>query len=564
MDHIFLDIGLMLIVATIFAFILRYLKQPLIPGYILAGILLGPVLGVVTDLTVIKTLSEIGIAFLLFIVGLELDIKKLKDIGGIATFGAVAQVGVLFLFGLGIGVLLGFPVVTSVYLGLILAFSSTMVVIKLLSDKNQLDTVHGRIVIGILLMQDIIAILALSVLKDLNNFQFSPFFLSLAEGIALLVIAMLLGKYVFPRIFKFAARHQEVLFLASISVCLIFAMLFTIPDFSIAIGAFVAGITLGSLPYNVEIVGRVKSLRDFFSVLFFTAIGAELATVNIFEIALPLMIFTIFTVFLLPIITTLIVLFFGYKTKTAFLAGLSLSQVSEFGLIIAALGLTEGHISQNVFSITILLALITMASTAYFIKYDDWLYRKFKPFFKQFERSGAKARELSFIKQDHAHEVVLVGLDRLGYSIFRKLRKMNKDVLVVDYNPDIIKKLLAKNIPCVYGDIADGEIIETVRLSKINMLVSTIPDRNDNVLLLKKLKSHNHNATVIVTSYSVDDALELYELGADYVIVPHYLGGEHVSILLEDISDDLDKLLTTKLAHIKDLRMRNIQHPHHR
>ena len=189
MDTIFFDIGLMIIVATAIAYVLKYLKQPLIPGYIIAGILVGPVLGIVTDLEVITTLSEIGIAFLLFIVGLELDVRKLKDIGSVATFGALIQIGLLFFIGFAISLALGLNTITSIYLGFILAFSSTMVVIKLLSDKRELDTLHGRIVIAILLVQDIVAILAISILKDIGDFVFKPFLSSLAQGVLLLIIA---------------------------------------------------------------------------------------------------------------------------------------------------------------------------------------------------------------------------------------------------------------------------------------------------------------------------------------------------------------------------------------
>lgn len=564
MGNVFLDIGVMIIVATGFAYILRFFNQPLIPGYILTGVLVGPVFGLIADVETIRVLSEIGIAFLLFMVGLELDIKKLRDIGNVASVGAIAQIVFSFAFAFALSLLLGFNTTTAIYLSLILAFSSTMVVIKLLSDKHELDTLHGRIVIGILLMQDIVAIVALTVLRDISDFAFAPFVLSAAQGVGLLVIAVLLGRYVFPSVFKFAARHQELLFLASLSVCFVFSVLFALVDFSIAIGAFVAGITLANLPYNVEIVGKVKSLRDFFSVLFFTAIGAELVFVDLAALALPLVIFLVFTVVLLPAITIVIIILFGYKTRTAFMAGLSLAQISEFGLILAAQGLYLGQLSQEVFSLTILLAIVSMAITAYFIKYDSWLYMHLGKVFKRFEGLGKVSKDLSLVRQDKGHEYVLVGLDRIGYSIYNKLKAMRKDVVVVDFNPDIIKRLLASNVPCVYGDIADAEVVEKLRFEHVRMLISTIPEHSSNLFLIRQVKKENDRTTIIVTSYSFEEALDLYEAGADYVIVPHYLGGEHVSVLLEDISDNLENLITAKLAHIRELRHRQSVHPHHR
>lgn len=554
----------MIIIATAFASTLRFFKQPLIPGYILAGIVIGPVLGLVTDMSVMRTMAEIGIAFLLFIVGLELDFKKLKDIGNVASVGALVQISVLFGLGFLTSLLIGYGKIASIYLGFIMAFSSTMVVVKLLSDKHQIDTLHGRIVLGILLMQDIVAILALTVLKDVDSFSFSPFFLSIAKGAGLLIIAILLGKYVFPSIFKFAAKSQELLFIVSISVCFAFSILFTLADFSIAIGAFVAGIVLGNLPYNIEIAGRTKSLRDFFAVLFFTAIGAELVFVNITSMLFPLFIFTMFTVILLPFITIVITSLFGYTSKTSFTTGISLAQISEFGFIIAILGRDKGLLTEDMFAMIVLLALITMGVTAYLIKYDDWLYQHIGKRFKALDNLGKVSKDLSLIRQDRGHDYVLAGLDRIGYSIFRKLRKLKKDFVVVDFNPDIVKRLLHKHIPCVYGDIADPDIIEKLKFEQVKMIISTVPNHNDNKFLISSLKKQNTNTTVIVTSYAVDDALDLYELGADYVIIPHYLGGEHVSILLEDITADLDKLITTKLAHIRDLRHRRDVHPHHR
>ncbi|MBD3209579.1 cation:proton antiporter, partial [Candidatus Woesearchaeota archaeon] len=226
--NIFLDIGLMIIIATAFAYVLRFLKQPLIPAYILAGILVGPVLGLITDVGTIRLLSEIGIAFLLFIIGLELNLKKLRDVGNVASIGALVQMGFMFLAGFAAGAALGFPLVTDIYFGFILAFSSTMVVLKLLSDKKELDTLHGRIVIGMLLMQDIVAVVALTLLKDLSTFAFLPFLLSVTEAVGLLVVAILLGKYVFPAVFKFAAKQQELLFLASLAVCFVFSTLFAL------------------------------------------------------------------------------------------------------------------------------------------------------------------------------------------------------------------------------------------------------------------------------------------------------------------------------------------------
>ena len=216
MDNIFLDIGVIIIIATLFAYLASLLRQPLIPGYVLTGILIGPVLGIITSTNIIKTLSEIGIAFLLFIVGLEIDIRKLKDVSLVSSIGGLISITTLFSFGFVFASIMGFITIQSVYIGLIMAFSSTMVVVKLLSDKRELDTLHGRIIVGFLLVEDFVAIIAVSVLTTLANFSLITLSLSLLKGLAIFAIAILASKYAFPSLFKFAARSQELLLLLAV------------------------------------------------------------------------------------------------------------------------------------------------------------------------------------------------------------------------------------------------------------------------------------------------------------------------------------------------------------
>ncbi len=562
MSGIFFDIGIIIIIATAFGFIARLLKQPLIPIYILSGIFLGPIgLGVVSDAETIKTLAEIGIAFLLFMVGMELDLKKLKDIGLIASVGTVFRVIIIFALGFLLMAILGFTSMISAYIALIISFSSTMVVVKLLSDKKELDTLHGRIIIGILLMEDVLAIMVLSALPSISNFSFFIFFTSLLKGLGLIMLAMIASRYVFPLLFKFAAKSQEILFLLSITACFSFGLLSSALGFSIAIGAFVAGVALANLPYHTEIASRIRSLRDFFSTLFFVSLGMELTFINIGSFILPIIGIVILIIFIKPLIITISCSLFGYKRKTAFMTSASLTQISEFGLIIAAQGMLLGHIGQEILSLATIVAVVTISLTTYLIKFDDKLYDKLSNRLKIFENLSRHNKELHYFTEENIYNVILVGYDRIGYSIFRKLHLLKKGTLIVDFNPDIIKKLIREKIPCVYGDIGDVETVSKMNLGDVEWLISTIPDHTSNILLIKKLKEVNREAHIIVTSYFVDEALELYDMGADYVILPHLLGGEHVSFLLEEVSSNIDKLIDTKLEHIKELRRR--KHVHH-
>lgn len=555
-DNIFMDIGLIIIIATFFAFIAKLLKQPLVPAYVLTGLLLGPILHIITNRSIVNTLSEMGIAFLLFMVGLEIDLNKLKNIGLVATLGGLIKSLILFTVGFVLMLFAGFENMQAMYIGIIIAFSSTMVVIKILSDKHELDTLHGRIIIGFLLMEDILAIIVISVLGSLDHLTFGLLLISLGKALLLFVIAYAANKYVFPRVFKFAAKSQELLFLSAISTCFLFSLFFAKFEFSISIGAFVAGVALANLPYSYEIIGKVKSMRDFFSTIFFVSLGMSIVKISRSHIFVTILL--ILVVFLLkPFITLFITTFFGYNKRPAFLTSISLAQTSEFSLIIATQGLILGHITQEVFSITAIVAILTMGATSYFIKYEYNIYSKMKGFLKKFDLFSANAhKELELSSKYTKYDVLLVGYDRMGYSILKKLHILRKKLMVVDFNPEVIKRLIRQKIHCIYGDIGDVEILERINLKQMAMVISTSQDKRDNKLLIKKTKEVNRGAMVFVTAYQVEDALELYDEGADYVILPHFLGGEHASILIEKFGDDMDKLISHKFKHIEELKDR--------
>ena len=563
-QNIFLDIGVIVIVSTLLAYAARLLKQPLIPAYVIAGIILGPVLGFVTNVETINNLSEIGIAFLLFIVGLEIDIRKLKDVGLVATAGGAMQIIAVFILTFLISLSMGFLAIESVYLGLIIAFSSTMVVVKLLSDKRETDTLHGRIIIGILLLQDIFAIFALSFLGQ-QEFSVPLIILSLAKGLMIIGASFFLGKYILPEFFKFAASSQELLFITSIAVAFLFSIIINSLGFSIAVGAFIAGVTL-NVPYNIEIIGKIKPLRDFFSVLFFVSLGMQLYSGTISRIISPLLIFIMIVIILKPIVVMFLCSFFGYSKKTSFMTSLSLAQISEFSLILVAQGFMLGYISRDIFSLTVILAVATITLTAYFINYSGGIYLLFSPFLGIFDKLTKSYKSLEYVPEKMKNFVVLCGYNRIGYSIIKSLRKMKKNHIVVDFNPEIIKKLIAEKVPCIYGDVGDIEILERLNLKEASMVISTVPDKHDNLLLIMETKKANGKILVFVTGSQIEEALKLYNAGADYVILPHFLGGEHVSLILENFGTNLKKIFENKIKHLDELNKRHSlghEHPQH-
>ncbi len=566
MENIFLDIGMIMIIATVLAYFAKLFKQPLIPAYILTGIILGPVLGLVTNTEVITTLSEIGIAFLLFIVGMEIDIRKLKHVGFVASFGGIIQIVSVCTIAFIISLLLGFVVLESVYVALIIAFSSTMVVIKLLSDKRELDTLHGKIIVGILLMQDIVAIIALSVLAAINEFSFVALSYSILKGVIALLFAVWISKNIFPSLFTFAAKSQELLFISAVSVSLLYSILFNYLGFSIAIGAFIAGVSLANLPYHIEIIGKIRSLRDFFSVIFFVSLGMELLLSTFNSIVKPLIILLLLVVIVKPLIIMFTTSFFGYKKRTSFLTSMSLAQISEFSLIIVTQGFLLGHISQEIFSLTILLAIVTITLTTYFVKFENVIYFRFSDLLSIFDRLTGSESELEYMPRKKRTEIILCGYNRIGYSIVKTLMRLKKNLLVVDFNPEVIKDLIKHKIPSIYGDVGDIEVLERLNFKKVKMAISTVPTKRDNMLLIRAAKKENKKIAVFVTADHIKEALELYDAGADYVVLPHFLGGEHLSLLIEDFTEDISRMIEHKINHIKELKERHTlghEHPQH-
>ena len=557
MENLFFDIGVVIIIATVFAYIAKSLKQPLIPAYILTGVILGPVLGLITNTDVITTLSEIGIAFLLFIVGLEMDIRKLKHVGMVASFGGIIQIVSVFTIAFIAALLLGFIVLESVYLALVIAFSSTMVVIKLLSDKKEIDTLHGKIIVGILLLQDIVAIMVLSVLATLSEFSFIVLSLSILKGLIALLIALAIGKYIFPKLFTFAAKSQELLFISAVSVSLSYSIFFNYLGFSIVIGAFVAGVSLANLPYNIQIIGKLRSLRDFFSVIFFASLGMELLFSSFDLILRPLVIMLLLAMLAKPFIMMFTTSFFGYKKRTSFLTSISLAQISEFSLIIVTQGLLLGHISQEIFSLTVLLATITITLTTYFVKYEDSIYYRFSDLLQVFDKLSEGQEELKYIPKKTRKEIILCGYNRIGHGIVKTLAQLKKSLLVVDFNPETIRDLISQKVPCMYGDIGDIEVIERINFKKAKMIISTVPTKEDNMLLTRIARKENKKIIIFMTANHVKDALELYDSGADYVVLPHFLGGKHISLLIEDFTGDINRIIRNKIKHIKELEGRH-------
>ena len=555
---IFVELSVIIIIAVAVGWIMRLLRQPLVIGYILTGIIVSPhFLNIVSSTEAIATFAHIGIAFLLFVVGLNLNPRIIKDVGKVSLITGVGQVIFTSVIGFLIGRLLGFSTIVSVYIAVALTFSSTIIIMKLLSDKGDLETLYGRIAIGFLIVQDLIVILILMVIASIPagaNFT-ALIFGTILKGFGLLVLLFLIGIYILPLITKAIAKSQELLLLFSIGWCLALASFFYYFNFSMEIGALLAGVTLAMSPYRYEISSKMKPLRDFFIILFFILLGSQMVFTNISQYIIPILIFSAFILIGNPLIVMVLMGLLGYTKRNSFLAGLTVAQISEFSLILIALGVSVGHLTSEILSFVTIIGLITIAGSTYMIIYANKIYPYLSKYLAIFERKGKKVDEHRYHK-DEIYDIVLFGYNRIGYSIVKTVQKMEKSLLIVDFNPDVIKRLIAGKVPCIYGDVADSEILDRLCLNKAEMVISTIPEEQDNLLLIKKTKDVNKKALIFVTANQVEEALILYDAGADYVILPHLLGGDHVSILLEDFTGDINKILETKLKHINELHKR--------
>jgi len=551
-EALIFDIAVILIISAVLAFIAKLLKQPLIPAYVIAGLIIGPlVFGFVRNFEIIQAFSEIGIAFLLFTAGLEISFRKIKEanLKKIALIGLI-QVAIIFFVAFFSKSLFDLTTLQASYIGIILAFGSTMVDIKLLADAGELVTLHGRLVLGILLFQDLVAIIAIVVFTT-GGFSLYPLVLALSKLVAIILFAMFFQKYVMNKIFRFAAKSTELLFLASLGVLFLFIILAYLSELSIVIGAFIAGVSLANSPFKIELESRISPLRDFFAILFFVALGMQVVFTG-FERS-----FTLFLALLLgaliikPIITFILLRITGFQQKTSFVTATSLAQLSEFSLIVGILGVSLGVLTDSIFSAVILATIVSMSLTPYLINYKERFYRFFKYPTNAFK--FLPQRENLEYESSGNSEILIVGMHRVGGVLMRKLMKQREKLLVIDYNPEIINHLIEKKVPCIYGDITSPEIFGKINMKKLKIVISTIPGYRENTHVLNVIRANNPRAKIIVTGARISETLKLYEKGANYVITPKILAGEELTKILSSKKKDTRKYRKEHLDHIKDL-----------
>ncbi|MFP4118900.1 MAG: cation:proton antiporter [Candidatus Woesearchaeota archaeon] len=565
---VFIELSLIFGVAVVVTGITRLLKQPSIIGYILSGIIAGPlVLNLIDSTTTFSAFSQIGVALLLFFVGLNLNPKVIKDVGKVAVITGLSQVIITTSIGYVVSrFLLGFSTTASLFVGIALAFSSTIIIMKLLSDKRDIESLYGRISVGFLIVQDLVAILVLLAISSMgrDTSLASLAVETLLKGVGGMLILFLLSRYILPRLTSFIAKSQEFLLLFSLAWCFVVASAFHYINFSLEAGALLAGIALSTSPYHFEISSKMKPLRDFFLVLFFIMLGSQMVFTNILSNIWIILGLSALVIIGNPIIVMTIMGFLNYTKRNSFLAGLTVAQISEFSLIVLSLGVSSGQISQEILTLLTAVGLVTFASSSYIILYADSIYSSLSKYLSIFERSGKKVDEHKYHQHDD-HDIILFGYNRIGFDILESLKRIKKKFLIIDYNPDTIVQLSREGYDCKYGDANNSELLNELNLKKVKMVISTIPEVDTNLLIIKKVRSENENVIISVVSHHIEEAESLYEQGATYVIMPHFLGGRHFSTMIENKELSMNSFLEEKIKHLEHLnRRRKMGHSHPR
>jgi Kef-type K+ transport system membrane component KefB len=562
-----IDFGLLIIGAMVLGGVALFFRQPVILAYIAAGILLGGEgFGLIHDQEYLYAISsELGIAMLLFVVGLELSIKKMLEVRNVVTFGVIAQSLIFVIVGMFAGYGIGFTLMESVYLGLVMAFASTLLIVKMLGEKHMIDTLPGRIMVGSLVFEDILVIVTISILGvlagvaptgfvewfiNLPGVALVPYIQNIAlviGAILLLLAAYLINQFIARPLIRYFAESPEMLFVSALGFCFAIAFLAAELGFSVAIGAFLAGIIVANTDYYLDVLGRVKTLAVFFSLLFFATLGFKVTFENFTSLLIPVVVLTLIVMFVKPLVVGFMARLFGYDKTTAISVGLHMSQISEFGLILITFGIKFGHVREQILTIVILVLLLTFLTSTYYGKYSAQITRWLQHRFRSLAPDADTIPEVAI---EHASAVVY-GVEHIDEQFLAQVKKAKPGVIVVDPDPESVDYVRKENLPVIVGSLGNEEVLEKLPVEKLELVIVTVPDFEQSLFFLDHFRKHNTHATVILSTQSMHEALDLYHHGASYVHVASFVEDAVVQHILAGLGHD--KLGATRQAHIQRL-----------
>ncbi len=526
MQEHFSELALLLIIAAVGGAVAMRLRQPVLIAYIVVGIVVGPaVLGIVSAHDQIDLLAQMGIAVLLFLVGLKLDLAHVRHIGPVALATGLGQLGFTIAVGFALVLLLGRTPLEALYVAVALTFSSTIIIVKLLSDKREIDALHGRIAVGFLIVQDLAVVLAMMVVSALGGGGDGPaeVILSLLWRVVLAAAALyLLMRHVLPRAVALMARSQELLLIFAIAWGVGLAAIGEWVGFSKEAGAFLAGFSLASTSYRDAISARLTGIRDFLLLFFFIDLGAKLDFSTLGGELWPALVLSLFVLIGNPLIVMAIMGYMGYRKRTGFLAGLTVAQISEFSIIFIAMGISLDHVGTEALGLVTLVGVTTIAVSTYMIIYSHPLYDRLAPWLGLFERRNPQ-RELVSEQQPGSTrpaDVIVFGLGRYGGRFAQGLEAAGLAVMGVDFDPESARAWRSKGLAVRYGDATEAELLESLPLASCAWVVSTLPDVASNRGLLQALRTHHYTGELAIVARADEDGLQLKRLGVPTVIYP--------------------------------------------
>jgi Kef-type K+ transport system membrane component KefB len=532
----FAEVALLLVMAAGIGLVGTLARQPLIVSFIAVGLLAGPsALDVVKSNAQIDLLSALGIAVLLFLVGIKLDVKLIRSLGVVSVLTGLGQVIFTALFGYLIGLALGLGPVTSLYVAVALTFSSTIIIVKLLSDKREIDSLHGQIALGFLIVQDLVVVLAMIVLSAIGvgapghgGQEGGSILTVLASGLALVAAVVLFVRYVANPLTERLARAPELLVIFAIALAGMFAAFGDAVGLGKEVGGLMAGVALASTPYRETIAARLAPLRDFLLLFFFIALGSNLDLSLLGTHVVGAILFSLFVLIGNPLIVLAIMGAMGYRKRTGFLAGLTVAQISEFSLIFVAMGVSLGHVTDDALGLVTMVGLVTIAASTYMITYSHQLYALFKPLLGIFERKGTP-REPSEAGTHAAssYKVIIFGLGRFGTAIGLRLHKRRIRVLGVDFNPQAVRRWRDLGLEADFGDASDPEFVAELPFREAEWMVSTVPvhptglsHEDTRRTLIQLARSAGFCGRIAAASHSNGDTEALSGAGVDLVLEP--------------------------------------------
>ena len=563
------SIGIAVGAAALIAAVTWRFKQPLIIAYLLTGVIIGPNIGFhfVTNQESIQTVAEIGLILLLFVIGLEIDIRKMASGGAAVLLTGALKVPICIALGLGFFLLLGVKNEPNnyalLYLAACMSLSSTLVVVKILNDKFELDTLPGRITLGVLVIQDLWAVAMLAVQPNILNPNLVPLLGSLWRGAVLVAAGFGIAKYLLPYLFRIVAKAPELVLVSALGWCFFLAGAASLIGLSREMGALIAGVSLSAFPYNVDVAAKAVSIRDFFVTLFFVALGMQITipSLQLLELALAASVFVVVSrVVVVPILYAL-----RLGLRTSIVPAINLAQVSEFSIVIASLGVTLHQISQDVLTIVIVTFAVTSVVSTYMINASHPIQKVLTAGFKAI---GLKDLGPSKEEQEAAlalHQpVIFLGFFRDTSSILYEFehegsvadaRQFIEKILVIDFNPTVLRELRRKDIKCVYGDIAHADTLRHAGVEHADLVVSSITDDvlrgTSNLRLMNSVHTHAPNAKVVLTTDHIPQALNFYEQGADFVFIPRlYSAAACARILRKGLNGGFEEIRSQAIQHL--------------